>query len=200
MYKWDSKRPSNKQHIVNPADGKTHCRAENSKFFFANVESEEKDPSRGICAVCVQMKITRENPYKGKASRKERAAYNRQIKKEARLHMTRMVMNGDEPKPVEQKFNYKPPEKQKKTNKEKKDNFYFSKAWRTLRYQVLKEFGSDCMACKRPATRDRPPHVDHIKPRYLYPHLELVFDNLQVLCEDCNIGKGAWDETDWRPK
>lgn len=23
--------------------------------------------------------------------------------------------------------------------------------------------------------------------------------NLQVLCADCNLGKGAWDATDWRP-
>jgi 5-methylcytosine-specific restriction endonuclease McrA len=33
-------------------------------------------------------------------------------------------------------------------------------------------------------------HVDHIKPRRKYPHLALVFDNLQVLCHDCNHGKG----------
>lgn len=42
-------------------------------------------------------------------------------------------------------------------------------------------------------------HVDHIKPRSKYPALELVLSNLQVLCEDCNLGKLAHDETDWRP-
>ena len=41
-------------------------------------------------------------------------------------------------------------------------------------------------------------HVDHIKPRSKYPELELDINNLQVLCEDCNIGKSNIDETDWR--
>jgi 5-methylcytosine-specific restriction endonuclease McrA len=41
-------------------------------------------------------------------------------------------------------------------------------------------------------------HVDHIVPRYKAPHRSLDIENLQVLCRDCNIGKGAWDQTDWR--
>jgi 5-methylcytosine-specific restriction endonuclease McrA len=41
-------------------------------------------------------------------------------------------------------------------------------------------------------------HVDHIKPRRDFPELALTFDNLQVLCEVCNHGKGNWDQTDWR--
>jgi 5-methylcytosine-specific restriction endonuclease McrA len=41
-------------------------------------------------------------------------------------------------------------------------------------------------------------HVDHIKPRSKYPALELAEDNLQVLCELCNIGKSNTNETDWR--
>lgn len=43
-------------------------------------------------------------------------------------------------------------------------------------------------------------HVDHIKPRAEFPELSLVKENLQVLCVDCNMGKGAWDETDFRIK
>lgn len=43
-------------------------------------------------------------------------------------------------------------------------------------------------------------HVDHIKPRSIFPSLELDISNLQILCEACNLGKGAWDQTDWRPK
>ena len=42
-------------------------------------------------------------------------------------------------------------------------------------------------------------HVDHIKPRSKYPHLALVFENMQILCEDCNLGKSNVDATDWRP-
>ena len=38
-------------------------------------------------------------------------------------------------------------------------------------------------------------HVDHIKPRSKFPELELSLDNTQVLCADCNLGKGAWDDT-----
>ena len=41
-------------------------------------------------------------------------------------------------------------------------------------------------------------NVDHIKPRFLFPDLALRLDNLQVLCGDCNEGKGNWDMTDWR--
>ncbi len=43
-----------------------------------------------------------------------------------------------------------------------------------------------------------PLHVDHIKPRSKYPDLALDINNLQILCESCNLGKGAWDETDFR--
>jgi len=41
-------------------------------------------------------------------------------------------------------------------------------------------------------------HVDHIKPRSRYPELSLEIENLQVLCEDCNMGKSNVFETDWR--
>ena len=43
-------------------------------------------------------------------------------------------------------------------------------------------------------------HVDHIKPRSIYPDLALTYDNLQLLCEDCNLGKGNKCEIDWRPE
>lgn len=77
---------------------------------------------------------------------------------------------------------------------EKKD-FYLSRGWIELRYKILKSRGRTCSACK---TTDGVMHVDHIKPRSKYKHLELTESNLQVLCKACNEGKGAWDETDWR--
>jgi 5-methylcytosine-specific restriction endonuclease McrA len=42
--------------------------------------------------------------------------------------------------------------------------------------------------------------VDHIKPLHHHWSLRLQKTNLQVLCDECNQGKGAWDETDHRPK
>jgi len=76
--------------------------------------------------------------------------------------------------------------------------FYTSTAWRQLRYLALKNAAASCQCCGTPALPGKPLHVDHIKPRSRYPELELSLDNLQVLCQDCNIGKGAWDDTDWR--
>ena len=76
--------------------------------------------------------------------------------------------------------------------------FYETREWRDLRFKILRKYGFVCMACG-----NRPPkcvlHVDHIKPRSLYPQLELDPENLQVLCEDCNLGKGNKSEDDLRP-
>ena len=41
---------------------------------------------------------------------------------------------------------------------------------------------------------------DHIKPIRRYWNLRLDPDNIQILCEECNHGKGSWDETDFRSK
>jgi 5-methylcytosine-specific restriction endonuclease McrA len=73
--------------------------------------------------------------------------------------------------------------------------FYDSREWKQLRYKVLNKYGRTCALCRK---SDGVMHVDHIKPRSKYPELELVFDNLQVLCEACNIGKSNTDETDFR--
>jgi len=72
--------------------------------------------------------------------------------------------------------------------------------WRKLRMTALTKYGAKCMCCN--ATREHGVriHVDHIKPRRLFPELALTLSNLQILCEDCNHGKGNWDQTDWRPR
>lgn len=86
----------------------------------------------------------------------------------------------------------------RKTSTSKYDDPFFSKPeWLELRYRVLVKYGRRCMAC---GESEGEMHVDHIKPRRQYPHLALVFSNLQVLCRDCNLGKGHWDSTDWRPQ
>lgn len=77
-------------------------------------------------------------------------------------------------------------------------DFYLTNSWRRLRYKALKIHGAACQCCGNTASRGRPLHVDHIKPRSKYPELEFEISNLQVLCADCNMGKGAHDQTDWR--
>jgi len=68
--------------------------------------------------------------------------------------------------------------------------FLASYEWRRLRMAVLCHHGSRCMCCGATPAGGAVMHVDHIKPRRRFPALALAFDNLQVLCEDCNHGKG----------
>lgn len=68
-------------------------------------------------------------------------------------------------------------------------SFYKSAAWRKLRFSVLKTNGAICVACGASSKTGAVLHVDHIKPRSQYPELALDAANLQVLCEDCNLGK-----------
>lgn len=74
--------------------------------------------------------------------------------------------------------------------------FMKSDVWYQLRYKVFTVYGRKCMCCGKRYNLD----VDHIKPKSRYPELIADFNNLQILCRDCNYGKGNWDETDWRPK
>jgi 5-methylcytosine-specific restriction endonuclease McrA len=41
-------------------------------------------------------------------------------------------------------------------------------------------------------------HIDHIKPKSKYRHLAFDFENLQILCAECNIIKGDREEIDYR--
>ena len=82
----------------------------------------------------------------------------------------------------------------------KKDTFYNSVVWKITRAYVLEKYGCRCMMCgMSPKTHGIVVHVDHIKPRSKYPELALDVNNLQVLCEDCNVGKLNRFETDYRP-
>lgn len=82
--------------------------------------------------------------------------------------------------------------------------FYASWDWKKARYKALQKHGATCMLCgarRGDTASDGEPVricVDHIKPLSKFWGLRLDQDNLQVLCHDCNMGKGAWDETDWR--
>jgi hypothetical protein len=74
-------------------------------------------------------------------------------------------------------------------------NFYYSHEWRQLRFKILAHYGKECMAC---GSKEGPAHVDHIYPVSLFPDKILDFDNLQVLCEECNIGKSNKIIADFR--
>lgn len=77
--------------------------------------------------------------------------------------------------------------------KPKKDSFgekfYSSGAWRKLRFSVLKQSNGLCKMCGTSSKEGARMHVDHIKPRSKFPELALDPTNMQVLCEDCNVGK-----------
>lgn len=88
---------------------------------------------------------------------------------------------------------------EKKKKRAESENFLKSYDWRKLRYATLKRYGGRCMACGRSVKDGARLNVDHIKCRKQFPELALDPENLQVLCGDCNHGKGNWDSTDWRP-
>jgi 5-methylcytosine-specific restriction endonuclease McrA len=80
------------------------------------------------------------------------------------------------------------------------DTFLESSTWRILRYKSLKLSDGKCQLCGRSKHDGIKLNVDHIKPRKFFPEMSLNIDNLQVLCMDCNHGKGNTDKTDWRKK
>lgn len=76
--------------------------------------------------------------------------------------------------------------------------FYRSFPWRKLRLEIIKKHGRRCLCCGATPEDGIKIHVDHIKPLRFNWNLRLDPNNLQVLCEICNHGKGNWDKTDWR--
>ena len=80
--------------------------------------------------------------------------------------------------------------------------FYSSWAWKSLRYEAIKANGRRCQCCGWTPDQGGDNHlvVDHIKPRKKFPELELSASNLQVLCNDCNMGKSDKHFDDFRDK
>lgn len=73
-------------------------------------------------------------------------------------------------------------------------SFYATKEWKSLREKVFNLFGYKCMKCGS----DNFLCVDHIKPRSLFPEFELDINNMQVLCNACNLLKSNRKFTDYR--
>ena len=86
------------------------------------------------------------------------------------------------------------PKKKKKAS----TTFYSSSAWRNLKYKVFCYYEATCMCCGASRVSGAEMHVDHILPRSKHPELALEFDNMQVLCRDCNMAKSNTNTTDWR--
>ena len=126
-------------------------------------------------------------------------------RKRLRGHITETLLNLSKEQLIEKIVSYQDiirglnkslgSQKKWKKNNEDSSDFYSSKEWRALRYRALKAYGRTCALCRE---TQGVMHVDHIKPRSRFPHLELSFENLQILCEACNLGKSNKDKTDWR--
>ena len=79
-------------------------------------------------------------------------------------------------------------------------DFYQSRDWASIRYAALIRSDGRCSCCGASRSDGAVLHVDHIKPRSKFPELALSLDNLQVLCNLCNIAKSNIDMTDWSAK
>ncbi|GGA77008.1 hypothetical protein GCM10011369_18640 [Neiella marina] len=79
-----------------------------------------------------------------------------------------------------------------------KADFYSSTKWLRIRALALEKYGARCACCGATPADGVRMHVDHIKPRSIHPDLELELENLQVLCEACNLGKSNLSEKQWR--
>lgn len=73
--------------------------------------------------------------------------------------------------------------------------FYRSLEWKSIKRRVFRSYVRRCMKCG--CTKSEL-HIDHIKPLSKYPKLRLDFNNLQILCKDCNMLKSSIFETDYR--
>lgn len=68
--------------------------------------------------------------------------------------------------------------------------FYKSTIWLKFRFDILKNRKRMCVLCGRGPGDGFQIELDHIKPRYLFPELALKEKNIQILCRECNRGKG----------
>lgn len=76
--------------------------------------------------------------------------------------------------------------------------FLKSYEWSQARYSAIVASKGKCVCCGKSPEHGIYLCVDHIKPRRLFPELALKLNNLQVLCNECNQGKGNWNTMDWR--
>lgn len=83
------------------------------------------------------------------------------------------------------------------------DFLEIDRRWKELRMTAIEKnkllYGvSTCVICRRTSRDGIKINVDHIKPRKDFPELSLLVTNLQVLCSDCNCGKGNHVDIGWK--
>jgi 5-methylcytosine-specific restriction endonuclease McrA len=78
-------------------------------------------------------------------------------------------------------------------------DLYNSPEWRRLRVKIIEEQNGECQMCGRSHKKHGIIiHVDPIIPLSVDWSKRFDESNLQLLCEDCNLGKGNRYSTDWR--
>lgn len=77
------------------------------------------------------------------------------------------------------------------SNKDARKDFYSSPQWCNSRgrYEALKRAGGKCECCGA-SGKNVKLCVDHIRPVRKYWELRFAEENMQVLCDGCNLGKG----------
>ena len=77
------------------------------------------------------------------------------------------------------------------------DSTRSSKGWAKARYEALRCAGGKCALCGASSKDGFVMHVDHVIPRSKGG--KSTIDNLQVLCDVCNIGKSDRHSDRWSP-
>jgi 5-methylcytosine-specific restriction endonuclease McrA len=160
-------------------------RSPNGSYFAAQIKALgfNYPPQKGWLKDAIGLDIT-ENQQKifeaGSVGRKESRAVAYRTNREIAAQLTKRV------------------KKKKSVSFVSSNDFLSSYDWRKLRMEALKKYGSKCQCCGATPATGAVINVDHIKPRKFFPELALSLSNLQVLCHECNHGKGNWDQTDWR--
>jgi hypothetical protein len=92
--------------------------------------------------------------------------------------------------------------KKKKSKPKDAGKFYKSWEWKQIRYEVLRERGNRCELCGVSPSDTFHGYlvVDHIQSVRKHPEKRLDKSNLQILCNDCNMGKSDKYHDDWRPE
>ncbi len=129
-----------------------------------------------------QKALTKQRRFERRAARKRYKKEHRQEPAtDARVMVTRSVQ-----------YRYDP------ADNDRLEQFYQSREWKLMRYEALRKHGGRCQCCGASPAEGKRLNVDHIYAARVYWDLRLDINNLQVLCEDCNEGKGARHADDWR--